>query len=258
MSSSSSSTGQQKHKQTRSKSLYPHHESRVGEEYQAYVGPFEYTPYYVEAPEWQQSHTQGQQKIMFAVCADQKDYHDSPEPMMRCLTAAPGRGFPRAAPTEITGIPMWTPGILPDAVVTNYLHQARKATSPFSDFDQEFVLTLLANNGYDVDQALSLYKHIQNSISTKFVTAAGIESSAPTSTPESSTSIEADVTNDNSNGNYNNDDENKATKPDHEREKEDVELEGATQGTGEEKEEKEKEKEKEEEEPPTKQQKTEP
>ena len=116
---------------------------------------------------------------MFAVCADQKEYHDSPEPMMRCLTAAPGRGFPRAAPTEITGIPMWTPGILPDAAVTEYLRQAREATSPFSDFNQEFVLTLLANNGYDIDQALPLYKYIQNSINRKFVDAAGIDTSPP-------------------------------------------------------------------------------
>lgn len=176
--SSTRSGQQEKHKQSRSsKSLYPHHESRVGDDYQAYVGPFEYKPYYVEAPEWQHSHSQS--KIMFAVCADQKEYHDSPEPMMRCLIAAPGRGFPRAAPTEITGIPMWTPGILPDSAVTEYLRQAREATSPFSDFDQEFVLTLLANNGYDIDQALSLYKHIQNSINKKFVTAAGIEPSLP-------------------------------------------------------------------------------
>lgn len=185
MSSSASQTNQQKPKQTRSsKSMYPHHESRVGDEYQAYVGPFEYKPYYVEAPEWQQSQTQN--KIMFAVCADQKEYHDSPEPMMRCLTAAPGRGFPRAAPTEITGIPMWTPGILPDSVVTEYLCKARETTSPFSDFDQEFVLTLLANNGYDIDQAFLLYKHIQDSISRKFVDAAGVDTAAsPTSSTHS-------------------------------------------------------------------------
>ena len=234
MSSSSSSSGQQKHKQPRSKSLYPHHESRVGDEYQAYVGPFEYTPYYVEAPEWQQSHAQGQQRVMFAVCADQKDYHDSPEPMMRCLTAAPGRGFPRAAPTEITGIPMWTPGILPDAAVTDYLRKTREATSPFSDFNQEFVLTLLANNGYDIDQALLLYKHIQNSISKKFVNAAGIETTTITSPLTSSSSAEVNETNNdneknNNNNNSsnsdnnNNDNNNNTTELDHEREAEEDE-----------------------------------
>lgn len=120
--------------------FFPHHESRRGPRYQA---------------------------IVPALPLGQPD-GGAPDLLRRVLDALPS-GASRTVCCEEAGTPVWSPHVLPERTVAEFLAQAKSSTSPFARFDAEAALTLLATNNYDVQHTLSVYRFMQDSISRQFL-----------------------------------------------------------------------------------------
>jgi hypothetical protein len=126
---------------------FPHHESRRGPKYQARVP----------------SRPMGSSSSNSA--ASQRERTD---PLRRVLDAAPDFA-PRATCCEEAGTPVWSPHVLPDAALQQFIAAARTLTSPAARFDLEALLALLAANNYDVPHTLAVYRFQQDSISRQIL-----------------------------------------------------------------------------------------